>query len=520
MHTAATAEPSHLSTGLLSAAWRHRWLVALLALVGLAVGLATVALRTPRYEATARLLMLDEFEGSLFGTVGGSDPYRRMQNAVERLRDDSVLERAAELADLPLTPGETRRRIDVRVSDVSDTILVTATHGEADLAARLADGVAQSLADALRETAERRVETARAELAPLLEQLQVMIDEGQAALEAVASPEVRSDIEARRSLALVDLHDMTMTAERLRVDTKLFNGGVASVQPAGVPSTPASAGLSFGGALGLLLGLVAGGLFAWWRAERDPEVAAATDPELIAGMPLLGVLPVPAGRGPLAHVTPAAREILGAMRFRVSAEEGSRLLVSAMRPFPGRAHLTVQLAAATAAAGHRVAVVDLGSGRDGSITACLPNTTARRPSSAGGSPIPTRHTEVELSGGGRFILVRPDLRDVAAGSAVWGQRLAEQLDELAAEGYEVLVHGPTVLEGPETAELARITDAIVIAVGRRTPVVDLLDGQRRLLSAATPTIGYAYLSPTSQRRLRRTATLDQRAGAVPERSVA
>ncbi|HSK21711.1 MAG TPA: hypothetical protein VK906_00975 [Egicoccus sp.] len=520
MHTTATAEPSHLSSGLLSAAWRHRWMITLLALVGLAVGSVTIWVRAPRYEATARLLMLDESEGSLFGTVGGSDPYRRMQNAVERLRDDSVLERAAGLADLPLSPGETRRRVDVRVSDVSDTILVTATHGDAASAARLADGVAQSLADALRETAERRVETARAELAPLLEQLQGMIDEGQQALEAVTSPEVRSDIEARRSLALVDLHDMTMTAERLRVDTKLFNGGVASVQPAGVPSAPASAGLLFGGALGFLLGLVAGGLLAWWRAERDPEVAAPTDPELISGMPLLGVLPVPAGRGALGYVTPAAREILGAMRFRVSAEEGSRLFVSAMRPFRGRAHLTVQLAAATAAAGHRVAVVDLGHGSDGSVAACLPHAAGRRVPSAAGGPIPPQRTQVEVAEGGNFLLVRPDLRGEAAGSAAWGQRLAEQLDELVAEGYEVLVHGPTVLEGPESAEVARITDAIVIAVGRRTPVVDLLDGQRRLLSAATPTIGYAYLVPSSQRRLRRTTTLPRRTEAVPERSVA
>lgn len=518
MHTSATAEPSHLSSGLLSAAWRHRGLVVLFAVVGLAVGSLAISTRPPRYEATARLLMLDEFEGSLFGTVGGSDPYRRMQNAVERLRDDTVLEQAADLAELPLAAGEVRDRLDVRVSDVSDTILVTATHDDPALAARLADGVARSLADTLRDAAERRVTAARDELAPLLSQLQEMIDEGQQALEAVTSPELRADIEARRSLALVDLHDMTMTAERLRIDTKLFNGGVASVQPAAVPGAPASAGRLFGGALGLLLGLVAGGLLAWWRAERDPEVAAPTDPELITGMPLLGVLPIPTGRGALAGATPAAREILGAMRFRVPAAEGSRLLLSAMRPFPGRVHLTVQLALTMTGAGHRVAVVDLSS--HGDVAATLPAAPGRRTPTGGSGPVAPPRLQVELAEGGRFLLVRGDLDGGAAGSAAWGRRLDEQLGELAAEGYDILVHGTTVLEGPETAELARITDAIVIAVDRRTAVADLLDGQRRLLAAATPTIGYAYLLPTSQRRLRRTTTASRRRESVRERSAA
>lgn len=519
MHTTATAEPSHLSSGLLAAAWRHRWLVTVLALVGLVLGIALTSVRPARYEATARLLMLDEFEGSLFGTVGGSDPYRRMQNAVERLRDDGLLERGAELADLPLTPGEARSRIDARVSDVSDTIMITATHQDPALAARLADGVAQALADSLRDSAERRVEDARAELAPLLEQLQGMIDEGQQALEGVTSPEVRADIEARRSLALVDLHDMTMTAERLRIDTELFNGGVAAVQAAGVPGAPATAGPLFGGALGLLLGLVAGGLLAWWLAERDPEVAAPTDPELICGLPLLGVLPVPASGHALGNVTAEAREILGALRFRLPAEDATRLLISAMRPFPGRAHLTVQLAGATSAAGQRVAVVDLEPGRDDSIAACLPGVGGRRTTLPTGGEAP-RRMHIELADGARFLLVHPDLPGGTPGSPAWGAQLAGQLDELAAEGYVVLVHGPALLEGPETAELARITGAIVVAVERRTPVADLLDGQRSLLAATTPTVGYAYVLPTSRRRLRRSSTVRQPASGVPERTAA
>jgi Mrp family chromosome partitioning ATPase len=154
----------------------HRLLVAVLALVTVAGSLAWLALRTPSYEATARLLIspLPHDDVTFLGLPvihDSGDPTRTIQTAASLIRSpDAAAITARQLAG-GLTPHDVLDAVQIQPEGQSDILDVVARASSPSLAKRMADLYANSilrLRDAeLRRDVEPVIATLEAERARL-----------------------------------------------------------------------------------------------------------------------------------------------------------------------------------------------------------------------------------------------------------------------------------------------------------------------------------------------------------------
>jgi capsular exopolysaccharide synthesis family protein len=112
---------------LFSAAWRYRWLVAVLTAIAVALGLAFITLFPPKtlYSANASMVVQATAGGLDIGASG--NPQRFVANQVEIINSNSVFQLASELAqqnDPPvmLAPDDLEQGISVEYSNDSDLI--------------------------------------------------------------------------------------------------------------------------------------------------------------------------------------------------------------------------------------------------------------------------------------------------------------------------------------------------------------------------------------------------------------
>ena len=245
--------------GLFDSLWRHKWLVALAVLLGMAVAYGWSSRQPVRYEATLQL----DFSSVVAQGSSDQDPDRLLRNQVELLNSPAVLSEVGVLSDRPLTRAQVKDRVSVEAAGDSDTITIRALDATPRQAGRLAELVPVAYQRVLDERAKRTktsLQRAQDEAAANLKKIQ-------AALSATPSDvSLLADRDAA-SAALRQAAENKQAAARLVAD----QAAVAAAQDndAEVGDQPAQPQPARAAAVGALLGLAVGVALVSWRTGQQ-----------------------------------------------------------------------------------------------------------------------------------------------------------------------------------------------------------------------------------------------------------
>ncbi len=157
--------------------------------------------------------------------------------------------------------------------------------------------------------------------------------------------------------------DLVQTAPKVET-TAGSNDAITLTDPADLPLQPESGGAAAKLALGGLAGLVVGAAILWFREFLDTSIRRPEDLAAVAGAPVLGVvgrsgtgrrtIPVP----PSAPAAESFRTIRTALQFVETEASAPVFAVTGMTAGVGTSMIATNLAAAQARADHRVLLID------------------------------------------------------------------------------------------------------------------------------------------------------------------
>lgn len=469
----------------------RRWrTLAVLAALGLVVGLVVTSLLSVGYRATAVFFVGDRTDASS-GSVS-ADLDAEVQAQLDALSSGSVERRAAERLGVPATVSIRRVSPDsaaIRIDGEADTAERAVEVVEAYLAAFADAEVAQELAgnERVQEFLADRIAETEDELARLL-----------AAPPGSRPPDgVVTALEGQLRRYVYDLQSLRDTAAFL------------SASPLAMLDPPRAADEALGrpftrnAALGGLLGVIVGVLVVLARRDAGWTFETSGELEGLTGLPVLGAVP-PAVRRPLPGGRWVARDRAAGWAFaemrslvRGACADGSPVVlqVTSSRPDEGVTTVVENLGATFAAAGSRVLLVDL---------------NLRHPRLHRRFGVPLRPGFGELVGpdlaadGRAGVPITDAVRHVAAnidvvsagavghhpGELLSSVRAADVLGELVDAYDVVLVDSPAVLGVADAREVAGLVHGTVVVVSRRTTGPhELADAVRSLTAVEADVLG-------------------------------
>jgi polysaccharide biosynthesis transport protein len=493
---------------------RHPILVSLAAILcGLAAYLVSKATE-PRYEATARLFLVDpntrlELD---FARTSYVDPRRNARTRADIVLSEPVLRRAADgLGD---SVESVRERVDAVPSRESDVVTLTATGKTAEEAALLVRLVQQAYREV---TVARQIapyDRAAADLRSLELEIEERLHNVRVGL--AARPDAPRLLEDR-ALLRAYLRTIRNREAALRSNASLLGTGVQLFEPPAVPEAPVSPRPLRSALIAALFGAVAAVGLLWWRDGRNPRVAdpdAATealDAQLVAD--LRSSLPwrsLRRGRG-------GREEGYRRLTFTMDAlvRDGARVIfVTAADPSDLQVTVALRAAAGLATVSHRIAVVD-GDRHGRQVSRYLGATSVPGLSDIEGDHVdPTALLIFRRIGGSPPIAVLPLGRRAEQLRTLEGTRAYRAaLKALAAQFDATIANGPA-LESLAEASPASLPDVqALIVCGPKTPVRALRDLRGRLDSLGLTTAGFVFeRSSPLERRIRRARLAGRRSG--------
>jgi non-specific protein-tyrosine kinase len=259
-------------------------------------------LQTPRYAATAKLLLKQRSADSLFESRGQAyvDPARSVDTEIEVIKTEPV-------RDL------VRQRIGsapaVQVSPIGKTDLVTVTAVSTDprRTAVVANAYASAYIDYRRKQAFDELSAASEEVQTKITEIQAQIDNlGSTTVNLPQCIDDRTTPEAcnqrataqatvtqRRTTLISQLGLFQQRLDQLQVDSALARGGAQLVTPASTPLQPFAPSPIRNAVLAVILGLMLGVGVAFLIDHLDDSIKAKEDFErAVPGVGVLGLIPL------------------------------------------------------------------------------------------------------------------------------------------------------------------------------------------------------------------------------------
>ena len=446
---------------------RHHW-VAIAALVAITVAAAIAGslLASKQFEAEAvlqvRPLMSDD------DTFVGIDVFQESSGGTgtavyalgRQLQSPQIVDEAkAKLGQATQTRREFLKSITVKPTTQSATVSVLAKDGSARRAAQVANTLAGVTLDQRGRTAQRQIR------------------------EAVARIEARLPLATRTESRLLQSRLAELAAFR-----GLGDPTVAIFTPAVPPEKSSNTNLVVAVVIGVLAALLVGVLLAFGLERFRPRLAQ--DDPLLRKIPVLARVPrAPRrvvrsylnGEGTLPADLWEAYRILRANLGVESPKAGAprSILVTSAIEGEGKTMTSVNLAIVLAAAGHRVVLVD-GDLRRPMVARVF---GCDDPTGVGFTDLLSERASVldVLVDSGKFgdrlrlVLTGgqrpPDLLEVA--------RIRPAIEKLEGAGDVIIIDSPPLTEFADAITLARVVDAVIIAVqfgrSRRDRFDEILD---------------------------------------------
>jgi capsular polysaccharide biosynthesis protein len=263
--------------GILQSAWRYKWLVATMVLLGMLAGYGWSMREPTLYAAVSRVQLTTRDFGTLEerpGQPNNSDPDRFVRNQAEIITSTPVLRRAAELLKRDEAPLILTGQVDVETTKGSDIIAIRALDSTPRGAKALADAVGvayqQVVAEQFQDAAKRAIE----ELKAVRSELQGRLTRLEPAV--AASPD-DPGLKSEYGAILRGLEGVDRKIQDLSVEASLAGTGDVDLEKAVVPDGPTQPRPRRTAAAGALFGLVASGALAWWLNGRHAARAGTAE---------------------------------------------------------------------------------------------------------------------------------------------------------------------------------------------------------------------------------------------------
>jgi capsular exopolysaccharide synthesis family protein len=466
--------------------WLRKWSLILVTLVVVGVALAYSFTRTPIYESTAEVLVRPiSFDPSQPGTAPG---FINMETEERVATSAPVAAAAKELLQANGTrPGE----ISVQTTtEEVETLEFTALSPDPRAARRTAQAYAQSYLD-FREQAV--LQDLRAARQPIEAQIRTL-DERIAQIERQLSIPGREGGATQAERPGLNLQYSNLLAERTALQTELSNlvaprdirvGDI--LQPAGLPTEPASPDHLQTGAFALFVGLSLGIGLAFLRERMDQRVRDRESLETAAGLPVLGAIPrrpirrkepvlVTLGGGPSTESSEGYKALRTSLTVAAARDGWNTIMLTSATPGEGKTSTVANLGVALTRAGKQVILVSADLRRPElhryfgvSEAFGLRDVLAAAQNPASPSSGNEKISVTALKESLRRVQGVPGLLVLGSGSSpgdppelLGSEAMQDLLGWLKANADLVLIDTPPVLGMADTTSLAPMVDAVLL----------------------------------------------------------
>jgi tyrosine-protein kinase len=491
--------------GLVASVLRYRLLVVAATLLGALAGYGLAERAPVRYQADAVLILSDADPTVVGGgsAAGSEDRQVYLAKQVELMRSTVVLERAVELLGTGQSLDEVRGQLNVQAATNLATVTITATTGDPQSAAALANAVGAAYEHVTEETRAANAQDAIANLEEEVSRLQAQID---------ASPKTPDgQLSYRQQQLASQVYNFQQREEDIAAAAKVYPSGVENFEQAEPPTSPSQPKPKMAAAIGGLLGLLAAAAWAWWAAARDQRSEDRGDPARILEAPLLGEVRLPpapkVAKGQ--SVTPprldpaledAYHLIVASMEHELAEVSGKSIAVTSATLGATKTVTALQIANAASQQNRKVLLIDADVRmRHLSKRVGVPPVVAERddqnaPMRWGATAGAKEYRDRILSTESGMVLPNPTDPWHPTGSygAVDVRHAVRTIGELFDL---VLIDAPPLLASSNALGVAGQADGVVLVVFHRITLSHLRDVRDRLAFVKAPLIGYVYVRP-------------------------
>lgn len=435
----------------------RKWTVIAMTLLVVASALAYSFTRTPLYRANARLLVKG------VPNSAGIVSVPNLETEGQIVASHPVATLVGEELGLDIPPQELINGLRVEAAaEESSVLTVSYTTQDAQLAASVPNAFSTGYIEYQRQQAQAASEAAQqaiqAQIDPIEEQLEELNTQ-LSSRQAVEDLSLRSTLETERAALSARLAVLQQRLSDVLAAAPVNLAAGELIEPAVVPSAPASPDHIQNGSLAAVLGLVLGVALAFLRERLDDRLKGREDLERSTKVPVLAAIPR------YTSLNKRAREIITISQPRSAASEAYRSLRTNVQFLSLQSELrTLLMTSAAAGEGKTVTSVNLAvafahSGR----RVILVSADLRRPTLEGYFGLPNRE------GLSSWL--------TAADRELWGLIVDPGIDNL-----RVLPSGPVppnpaeLLSSPRFGELVRLlkghADLVIIDSAPALAVAD------------------------------------------------
>jgi capsular polysaccharide biosynthesis protein len=438
---------------LVQALWRQRWIMVICVILAGTAGAVFSGLQEPRYTATTRIFLsaATEFDPLDTGQFV-ADPGRYASDQLAIMGSARVLEEVIGKLNLtPLTAEDLRPDVKLEASSDSDVITISATADQPTEAAQISDAIA-----------------------------------------AAYQNYVLTSVNEKATAATTNIVD-PREAREIRAAASVYGDGVATVEPAAVPTGSSSPQPVRDGLILAIVGFLAAAAYALYSQSWSKRRVGPAEASAIFSAPILSEIP-DRGRigGPdeiaAAHSDPGDAYRMAAVGLDyIRGTAPGVFLVTSPHPGAGSSTTALNLAAAAADHGRRAFVIAIEDG-----TRPWPGENDQRPrvllhDLTQGRVDVAQVMDSREASRARFGVIRVLVVEPVQGHPVGDvQRV---LDQLPDDTDLVVIDSPPLPSSSASFVLAGQVDAVVVVVDETTTPADLEELQRRCRLAGVTVAG-------------------------------
>jgi Mrp family chromosome partitioning ATPase/capsular polysaccharide biosynthesis protein len=476
---------------------RRAYFLAASFVVAAFAGYLLSAARSPVYEATARVVLMNPASPA-FAESGNSltDAQQNVVTMAERVKQPSTLRAASSALRPPMEPFELAAHLEVTADPALFAIRVTTRASTPERAAAMALETASAF-EAVEDRAARvAAEEAITGLSSRLVQVETSVTEAAERVSASPGSQVaQADLTAaisRRSALQTQIDDLTTRSA-------LLGSGIRGVEAAiGSPTLVSPRPLRDAALTGLLALVGVAGLI-WYQADRRAAVIHPRDPVKVLGAPLLGEIPhLPSLREDGVEAGSVETKepyefVMTALHPLLKAHGADTLIVTSAQVGDGKTLTALHLAMAAGRDGRRVLLIDANlrtrpSGGSRALPPIADNTDLvdflEHPQNLGGLETLDERANVSFVRGRSEVLDPPAL--------LRGPGLPEFLATAAEKFDLVFIDTPDVLSFSDASTLASHAYGVVLVVAPDTPSAELEEARERLGLVGARILGYVF----------------------------
>jgi polysaccharide biosynthesis transport protein len=435
---------------------RRARLIIGIGLVAAVLAFVISSLFSDRYEASADLLFHQPSGPVLVnpnepGPEVSAEPERVAATNLALASLDVVAVRVAGSIDTTLSAKELRESVSIEPKGQADVVTITASAGDPDEAAEIANAFASEVVALRREAARKKIQRVVAAI------------EAQLAETPTLATSVASHLAAR--------------ASQLEVQKRLEAGDAEVVEQAVPPQSPSSPKPLRNAIIALLLGLILGVVVAVLLRRFDRHVHDEEEISGIVGAPIVGRIPVIKEAGWKYDLALEAFQFLRAnLHLRSTSSSFRTFAITSTLPGEGKSTVAMRLAQAMALSGASVILVDCDLRRPALHTA-LGLSASSGVTTALSSDTPAADLLLDTPIDGVRLLPAGPLT-VMPGTMITGDHdIGKLVRDLAEQADYVLVDTSPVTIGADASTIASEVDASLM-------VIDPGAVERHLLMAA------------------------------------